>query len=109
MVDKPHKLYVCPRRFTQAAADARRTRLTQTVAAACACVSICITVFMLVRAVGYLRAQGLSLQRILRRSRRTGSTSVWIRILVRLTVFEIYCILVVLCVFLDFSLSGVFD
>ncbi|EJD44777.1 hypothetical protein AURDEDRAFT_166257, partial [Auricularia subglabra TFB-10046 SS5] len=72
------------------------TRITQMVAAACASASIGITVFMTVRAVGYLRAQNLSLRRLLL-SRRAGAAT-WLRILVRLCVFEFYCIVVVLIV-----------
>ncbi|KZV89499.1 hypothetical protein EXIGLDRAFT_145908 [Exidia glandulosa HHB12029] len=74
------------------------TRLTQTVAAVCAGISICVTIFMLVRAFRYLRAQGLSFRKLVLSSRRSGSVSVWIRILVRLAVFELYCIIVVMIV-----------
>lgn len=70
-------------------------------AAACASASIGITVFMTVRAAGYLRAQNLSLRRLLlsrrRGAGRTGNAT-WLRILVRLCVFEFYCIIVVLIV-----------
>ncbi|KAH7108036.1 hypothetical protein BKA62DRAFT_4478 [Auriculariales sp. MPI-PUGE-AT-0066] len=76
------------------------TRNTQLAAAAAAALSLIVTIVMIVKAVGFLRAQSISFWKHLTSRRRSGSTGVWLRILARLCTFELYCFIMVLIVLL---------